>query len=235
MTAPRPDPAFHATSAPRGNTRSVRVVALGVTGALHLVAVAVAAVALSWQNAGRQESTVPATLPTFTLRAQDMPHDRLRSGAAERPEKAALLPVKADHPRTAPAAALSQDPGEAAPAGEQGGRDTDLAQVTQAYRRAIMARLEESRRYPDAALRAGWQGDGAVLFRIERSGRLLDATLVSGTGRAELDRAAAEIVRRAAPFPAIPDALPDELAITMPVSFLIENRTPPRTATASAP
>jgi TonB family protein len=86
-----------------------------------------------------------------------------------------------------------------------------------------MARLEARRFYPDVALRRDWQGSGAVLFRIERSGRLLDATIANSTGHGALDKAALGIVQRAAPFPAIPDSLPDELAITMPVAFLLEH------------
>ncbi|MFD2136940.1 energy transducer TonB [Novosphingobium resinovorum] len=39
-----------------------------------------------------------------------------------------------------------------------------------------------------------------------------------------LDRAALDVVRRAAPFPAIPEGLPDELEITLPVEFLVSAR-----------
>lgn len=109
-----------------------------------------------------------------------------------------------------------------------------MPQEAQSWRRAVMERLEAQRFYPDLAVRREWQGSGLVLFRIERSGRLLDVRLADSTGRPALDTAALGIVARAAPFPAIPDGLPDEMTITMPVQFLIAGRAdlPPPTMAA---
>jgi len=93
--------------------------------------------------------------------------------------------------------------------------------AVQDYRRALFERLAAQRHYPEAAVLKHYQGDGAVLFRIDRGGNLLDAAMERSTGRALLDRAAIAQVRRAAPFPQIPPELPDELAVAMPLQFLI--------------
>ncbi|WP_162792336.1 energy transducer TonB [Novosphingobium sp. P6W] len=93
--------------------------------------------------------------------------------------------------------------------------------VIQDYRRELFERLAAQRHYPDAALLKHYQGDGAVLFRIDRDGNLLHAAIERSTGRALLDHAAIMQVRRSAPFPKIPPELPDELAVAMPLQFLI--------------
>lgn len=93
--------------------------------------------------------------------------------------------------------------------------------VAEDYRQVLFARLATQRHYPEAAVLKHYQGDGTVLFRIDRSGNLLDTSMERSTGLALLDSAALKQVRRAAPFPDIPSDLPDELAVAMPVQFLI--------------
>lgn len=100
--------------------------------------------------------------------------------------------------------------------------DEDAAgDVAKDYRQVLFARLAEHRDYPEAARLRNYQGDGAVSFRIDRGGNLLDAAVERSTGQAMLDRAALRQVRRSAPFPQIPPELPDELVVAMPLQFLI--------------
>jgi protein TonB len=94
-------------------------------------------------------------------------------------------------------------------------------QATNAYSHASLARIQAQRSYPRGALLSGAEGNGSIRFTIDRVGHLLDAAIVTSTGRKALDRASLALVRRAEPFPAIPPGLPDELAITMPIRFLI--------------
>lgn len=93
--------------------------------------------------------------------------------------------------------------------------------VVEDYRRELFERLLAQRHYPEAALLKHYQGDGSVLFQIDRGGNLLHAAMERSTGRALLDHAAIMQVRRSAPFPQIPPELPDELAVAMPLQFLI--------------
>lgn len=105
---------------------------------------------------------------------------------------------------------------------EAGGQQTDPAQEALAYRRALMARLEAQRLFPGEARHKSWRGAGSVQFRVERSGRLLETRVIVGTGRAALDAAVLDMIRRAEPFPAIPETMPDEMTITLPVEVLID-------------
>lgn len=221
MTVSPPSYVFHPDSG-RGSTRSIRAVGLAITGAVHVVAVAVAAAAFGWQGPEtRSRETVSRPL-TFALRQPEEPRDLPKLAAAAPSRAAAVISIDTERAPPAHLDPAAPSVSEAPALAGQSARSDDLSQVTLSYRRAIMARLEAQRRYPHRALRSGWQGSGAVVFRIGRSGRLLDATVADGTGRPTLDDAAIGIVRRAAPFPAIPEGLPDELAITMPVSFLID-------------
>ncbi|HEY2772890.1 MAG TPA: energy transducer TonB [Candidatus Binatia bacterium] len=63
--------------------------------------------------------------------------------------------------------------------------------------------------YPVLAKRRGLQGHASVRIRIDRSGRVLEASIVRSTGQDLLDQAALDLVRRASPFPAIPPEYPD--------------------------
>lgn len=84
-----------------------------------------------------------------------------------------------------------------------------------------MARLERVKRYPSAARVRRIQGVAYVRFRVDRQGRLLFATLQRSSGNALLDEAAMDTIRRAQPFPAIPDDRPTEIEISVPVEFYL--------------
>lgn len=217
IPAPRPERMKHASRPP------LRGIELGITCAVHALAVAAGALAFNWQDTGEEGRKPLPQIVLVAMHDQDQPPAAPKAATApdtSRPAPLASRPV-AIQPE-APALAMPQDDEAPAPPAQPEGHEAP-AQDVQSYRRAIMARLEAWRFYPDAALRRDWQGSGVVLFRIERSGRLLDATIANSTGHGALDKAALGIVQRAAPFPAIPDSLPDELAITMPVTFLLDH------------
>lgn len=198
--------------------RHLRGIELGITGALHVLVVGIAALAFRWQSPAAQHPDIlPAPLD-FALHAPDTPHDRPKAGLVAPVPMVPQTPPQLAAKAPAPQADIVED--TPAPA-DRGGQTDTLAQDALSWRHAIMARLEARRDYPRAALRQGWQGSGAVSFRLERGGRLLDLAIAETTGRPALDTAAAAIVRAAAPFPAIPDALPDEMVLTLQVDFLI--------------
>ncbi len=57
-------------------------------------------------------------------------------------------------------------------------------------------------RYPESARLDGRQGSVTVRFALDRSGRVMVAKVVTGSGHADLDREALETVRRRWAFPA---------------------------------
>ncbi len=232
--ASRPEPAMSATvprlltlierppSRYRYRALAARIVALGVTAAVHVLIAAV--VIYDWrrpETAAPPEDMITVTLVPLT---PDQAARKPERGtiAREVPPKPAvdrLPPPIVDLPRQLPV--IAAEPVIETPAPVDAGKDDQLAQATQAYRRAIMAQLAAERRYPRAALLDGYQGVGAILFHIDRDGRLLDVAIEASTGRKALDRAALALVRRAAPFPAVPTEMPDRLEVSLPIRFLI--------------
>ncbi|MCL4801848.1 MAG: energy transducer TonB [Burkholderiales bacterium] len=62
--------------------------------------------------------------------------------------------------------------------------------------RDTMGRLSEEMLYPPEALRRGLEGEVVVLVELGESGRILDASIASGSGHPELDAAAVRAVRK---------------------------------------
>jgi periplasmic protein TonB len=72
------------------------------------------------------------------------------------------------------------------------------------YSAMISAWLDAHKRYPESARERGEEGSVGLSFRVDRSGRVLDHTLLSSTGYADLDTGIDEMMRGAhlPPFPA---------------------------------
>ena len=81
-----------------------------------------------------------------------------------------------------------------------------------------MARLERYKRYPDAA--RGDHGVAQLAFSVDRSGAVHGARIVRSSGSALLDRAAVELVERAAPMPPPPPEIAGaQIAIVVPIRY----------------
>lgn len=220
-----PAPSLSGQTRYRHRTLSAQGVALGITVAIHLCLVAV--LICEWHRATPAAEPDHLTVMMLPPLPPDRPAMRLRPNvsaakprakvtAVEPPPVIVKLPTVPEHGASLPIK----------PAPPDGGRENNLAAISQAYRSAITARIEAARHYPRLALLEGYQGAGAILFRLDRDGNLLDVMVETSTGRHRLDRAAVKLVERAAPYPAIPAELPDELAITMPIRFLITDANP---------
>ena len=80
--------------------------------------------------------------------------------------------------------------------------------------------LRRHQHYPRAARRAGLEGTAHVRFVIDRSGTLRERELVASSGHAVLDRAALDLLERAAPYPALPRRVTVEaIELTLPVEY----------------
>jgi protein TonB len=94
-----------------------------------------------------------------------------------------------------------------------------------AWKKQIVNRLAEGRRFPPEAVVAGQFGSAKVRFVLDRSGKLISSELMESTGFAALDAEAMAMVTRAQPFPAPPaEADGEHLKLVMPVNF---SRRPP--------
>ena len=76
--------------------------------------------------------------------------------------------------------------------------------LTPNYSALVSAWLEAHKRYPAYARERGEEGSVALRFRVDRSGRVLDHTVLSSSGFADLDAGVDEMMRGAQlpPFPA---------------------------------
>jgi protein TonB len=76
--------------------------------------------------------------------------------------------------------------------------------LTANYSAMISAWLEAHKRYPAYARERGEEGSVGLSFRVDRSGRVLDHTVLSSSGYADLDAGIDEMMRGAQlpPFPA---------------------------------
>ena len=88
------------------------------------------------------------------------------------------------------------------------------------WHQAIAAHLNRFKRFPAEAQSQAAKGDVVVQFSIERSGRVLSASVVKTSGSQSLDTEAIAMLQRAAPLP-IPssDILGESFTMTVPVVF----------------
>jgi TonB family protein len=85
----------------------------------------------------------------------------------------------------------------------------------------VMAQVARNRRHPDQGRRCPVR-DGKVMlqFAIDRTGRVLEASVKQSSGIADLDRQAIEMLRRASPLPPPPDFVRGQrLKFMLPIVF----------------
>ena len=90
------------------------------------------------------------------------------------------------------------------------------AALRASWRGTLLAHLNRYKRFPGGAN----PGTVQVAFSIDRSGRVVSARLVGGSGDAILDEEAVAMIRRASPVPAPPEGLGGgSIALSVPVKF----------------
>ena len=133
---------------------------------------------------------------------------RAAEDRAERPQE---KPEKQKPACSAPSAAASPSRAASANAagnsGAGGVLDAGGRAVVSSYQAQVLAHLSRYRVYPPEARSSGVTGVARVRFALARDGRVLSASLAGGSGEQILDRAAIDMVQRAAPFPPFPAAL----------------------------
>ena len=93
--------------------------------------------------------------------------------------------------------------------------------VSPGYRSLLSAWLESHKRYPESARARAEEGRAVLRFRVDRSGRVLNYALATGTGFADLDAAIDAMMRGATlpPFPADMAASDVEVSVTVRFSL----------------
>lgn len=109
----------------------------------------------------------------------------------------------------------------------QASKGRQVARATQSgnarvsnYPGKVVSKLRRSLRYPSAAKRQRLKGEVRIRFTVARNGSVSGIRIVRSSGSSVLDQAALETVRRAAPFPRIPDeAGRSSWGFTVPLAF----------------
>jgi protein TonB len=120
----------------------------------------------------------------------------------------------------APAAARSQAAPAPSSRGGSGGttQSAGTAEIA-SYRARILAHLARHKTYPTAARSAGIEGRTIVSFTVTRDGNVTGVALAGASGSALLDEATLAMVRRALPFPPMPEGAPSTLTIVTAIRF----------------
>jgi periplasmic protein TonB len=84
---------------------------------------------------------------------------------------------------------------------------------------AAVSGLLSRRTYPEEARRRGEEGNVSVRFTVDRSGRVVEAAIVTASGSALLNEAALSLLRRAV-FPAFPASMPQtQVTLTQTIRY----------------
>lgn len=107
-------------------------------------------------------------------------------------------------------------PGVTTPAPQPG------PEISAAWKGALSAWLQSHKTYPDEARQRGEEGSALVRFTVDRSGRVLDFTLMRGTGSAYLDAAVGRMLT-GAQLPAFPTAMTqDRTTVTVQIRYALQ-------------
>lgn len=90
------------------------------------------------------------------------------------------------------------------------------------FRSRLVAHLNRYKTYPEQAQERGLTGRNAVTLTLSREGRVLSAALSGPSGHALLDSATLAAVKRAQPFPAIPEGGPPSLTVTIGLNYQLQ-------------
>lgn len=104
--------------------------------------------------------------------------------------------------------------------GKTGNRSQALGNAAETrYSGKVRAKVNRHFRYPKSAERAGVKGKVMVSFTISSSGGVSGVRIAASSGSPVLDEAALNAVRKAAPFPAIPEGGRNPWPFTLPFEY----------------
>lgn len=99
----------------------------------------------------------------------------------------------------------------------------DIDAARNLYGNLLAREIAKHKQYPKVAQMRGWQGETTIELQIDANGNVLSSKIHDPSGYEVLDKQALEMVKKASPFPAPPDALRGRtFNILVPVSFRLE-------------
>jgi len=99
----------------------------------------------------------------------------------------------------------------------------DIDDARGKYGNSLWGAISKHKKYPKIAAMRNWQGDAVVELELDGNGKLKSKKITQSSGYDILDKQALEMVEKALPFPAPPEALRGtNFTITVPVPFKLE-------------
>ena len=124
---------------------------------------------------------------------------------------------------TAPLKPVEPPPTFTAPPPEPVRPTVDIDAARSAYGSLLGREIAKHKQYPKIAQMRGWQGEVTVDIQLDSSGNVQSSTIQKHSGYEALDKQALEMVKKASPFPAPPEALRgSSFNIQVPVTFRLE-------------
>jgi protein TonB len=135
--------------------------------------------------------------------------------------------------RTARAARQAESRAAAAPRGEGTGRQNrqaanghassgaSNAAAVASYRQRAIAHVARFKVFPPAAQDRGIRGSVGFTFTVTRSGGITSVSVTASSGAPILDQATLAMVRRAVPFPPIPEGGPASMTISTRIGYTL--------------
>ncbi len=137
----------------------------------------------------------------------------------EKPKPKPKASAKPAAPVTS-AAPRSDAPTASATAAPSAGASSANSAAAASWRSQLISHLNRHKRYPGESRTAREEGTARLRFSIDRSGRVVGASLVGSSGSPRLDEEVMDMIRRASPVPAPPpDVTGSTLTFTVPVNF----------------
>jgi protein TonB len=166
-----------------------------------------------------RQSDAPAT-PTPAEKPEPLPAP---PAPPQPPAGRASIPRKAvARPRAIAPAPSPNRPSGVSPAAGSPPPSSPATTVSDGWRQALAAWLAEHKTYPDEARRQGIEGNVTLRFSVDRSGHVIEVTVLRGSGSRILDSAAEAMLSNAMLPPPVP-AIQDRITISIQVHYKLAN------------
>jgi len=184
-----------------------------------------------------EAATPPEPVPEPLLELPDLPPPPPLAEALLPPQKQAEpvpepppKPVEKPKPkpkasRKPPAPVTSAAPRSDAPtanatAAPSAGVSSANSMAPATWRSMLISHINRHKRYPHEARSAREEGTARLRFSIDRTGRVVGATLLGSSGSASLDAEVMAMIQRASPVPAPPpEVAGGTITFTVPINF----------------
>lgn len=98
-----------------------------------------------------------------------------------------------------------------------------ISEANDRYGNTLWSAISKYKKYPRIAQQRGWQGEVVVELLLDGNGKLQSKKILQSSGYDSLDNQALEMVEKALPFPAPPEALRgSNFTIRVPIPFKLE-------------